>query len=99
MQGVIIIGLARCVAMVVVWSDLAHGDRECTSALVTINSVFQILCFGFLAFVYLFFLPQALGIELEGFQPLSMQTIVSNVLFYLGVPFVLGMLNRFLSCV
>lgn len=96
MQGVIIIGLARCVAMVVVWSDLAHADRECTSALVAINSVFQILCFGFLAFVYLFFLPQMLGVELEGFQPLSMQAIVSNVLFYLGVPFVLGILSRLL---
>lgn len=96
MQGVIIIGLARCVAMVVVWSDLADGDRECTSALVAINSLFQILCFGLLAFVYLFFLPRALGIELEGFEPLGMQMIMNNVLLYLGAPFALGILSRLL---
>ncbi|TLD82524.1 ACR3 family arsenite efflux transporter [Helicobacter trogontum] len=96
MQGVIIIGLARCVAMVVVWSDLAKANREYTSALVAFNSVFQILFFGILAYFYLDFLPSILGIKMENSSiDISISAISKNVFIYLGIPFVLGFLSRF----
>lgn len=95
MQGVIIIGLARCVAMVVVWSDLAGANREYTSALVAFNSIFQILFFGILAYFYLEYLPSILGIKLEtSTLDISIASISKNVFIYLGIPFVLGFLSR-----
>ncbi len=95
MQGIIIIGLARCVAMVVVWSDLAKANREYTSALVAFNSIFQILFFGILAYFYLNILPSILGIKIESSTlDISINSISTNVFIYLGIPFILGFLSR-----
>lgn len=96
MQGLIIIGLARCIAMVVVWSDLSGGNREYTSALVALNSVFQILFFGTLAYFFLDFTPTLLGISLQEVK-VDFSQISKNVLIYLGIPFVLGFGSRVLA--
>lgn len=95
MQGVIIIGLARCIAMVVVWSDLAKGDREYTSALVAMNSIFQILFFSTLAYIYLDFLPKLLGQStLATSLDIDFSALSKNVLIYLGIPFLMGFITR-----
>ena len=91
--GLIIVGLARCIAMVLIWSDLAGGDREATAVLVAINSVFQIAAFGLLGWFYLQVLPGWLGLDQvrAGF---SVSTIVISVLVFLGIPLVAGYLTR-----
>lgn len=95
MQGVIIIGLARCIAMVVVWSDLAKGDREYTSALVAMNSIFQILFFSTLAYIYLDFLPKLPGQStLATSLDIDFSALSKNVLIYLGIPFLMGFITR-----
>lgn len=91
--GLIIVGLARCIAMVLVWSDLSCGDREATAVLVAINSVFQVLMFGLLGWFYLQVLPQWLGLGASEVE-FSFWTIVSSVLVFLGVPLVAGALSR-----
>ena len=91
--GLIIVGLARCIAMVLIWTDLSCGDREAAAVLVAINSVFQIVAFGLLGWFYLQVLPGWLGLDQvrAGF---SVGTIVVSVLVFLGIPLAAGFLTR-----
>ena len=91
--GLIIVGLARCIAMVLIWNDLACGDREAAAVLVAINSVFQVLAFGALGWFYLQVLPGWLGLPTTtaGF---SVGAITASVLVFLGIPLVAGFLTR-----
>ncbi|WP_344310032.1 ACR3 family arsenite efflux transporter [Brevibacterium samyangense] len=91
--GLIIVGLARCIAMVLVWNDLACGDREATAVLVAINSVFQVLAFGLLGWFYLQVLPGWLGLPTTSAE-FSLWSIVLSVLVFLGIPLVAGFLTR-----
>ncbi|WP_166826422.1 ACR3 family arsenite efflux transporter [Brevibacterium limosum] len=94
--GLIIVGLARCIAMVVIWNDLACGDREATAVLVAINSVFQVIMFSVLGWFYLTFLPTWLGLDTQGLE-VSMGQIALNVLVFLGVPLIAGFASRWIG--
>ncbi len=94
--GVIIVGLARCIAMVVIWNDLACGDREATAVLVAINSVFQVVMFSVLGWFYLAVLPGWLGLDTQGLD-VSVGQIALNVLVFLGVPLVAGFASRWIG--
>jgi arsenite transporter len=91
--GLIIVGLARCIAMVLIWNDLSCGDREAAAVLVAINSVFQIVTFGLLGWFYLHVLPGWLGLS-QTSAHFSVATIVVSVLVFLGIPLVAGFLTR-----
>ncbi|MFJ6698000.1 ACR3 family arsenite efflux transporter [Streptomyces sp. NPDC091272] len=92
--GLIIVGLARCIAMVVIWNDLACGDREAAAVLVALNSVFQVLAFGLLGWLYLDLLPGLLGLGDGERLDISMWKIALNVVVFLGVPLLAGFLTR-----
>lgn len=94
--GLIIVGLARCIAMVVIWNDLACGDREATAVLVAINSVFQVVMFSVLGWFYLTVLPGWLGLDTQGLE-ISVWQIALNVLVFLGIPLVAGFASRFIG--
>ena len=91
--GLIIVGLARCIAMVFIWNDLACGDREAAAVLVAINSVFQVVAFGALGWFYLQLLPSWLGLETTTAE-FSVWAIVLSVLVFLGIPLLAGFLTR-----
>ncbi|MDF1488799.1 ACR3 family arsenite efflux transporter [Tessaracoccus caeni] len=94
--GLIIVGLARCIAMVVIWNDLACGDREATAVLVAINSVFQVVMFSVLGWFYLTLLPGWLGLDTQGLE-ISVWQIALNVLVFLGIPLIAGFASRFIG--
>ncbi|MBU8578766.1 ACR3 family arsenite efflux transporter [Brevibacterium luteolum] len=94
--GLIIVGLARCIAMVFIWNDLACGDREAAAVLVAINSVFQVVAFGALGWFYLQILPSWLGLPTTS-ADFSVWTIVVSVLVFLGIPLIAGFLTRVLG--
>ncbi|MDE0573085.1 ACR3 family arsenite efflux transporter [Demequina sp. B12] len=94
--GLIIVGLARCIAMVVIWNDLACGDREAAAVLVAINSVFQVVAFSLLGWFYLTVLPGWLGWDTQGLDA-SIGTIALNVLIFLGIPLAAGFASRALG--
>ncbi|MFW3385352.1 UNVERIFIED_CONTAM: ACR3 family arsenite efflux transporter [Kocuria sp. CPCC 205274] len=94
--GLIIVGLARCIAMVLIWNDLACGDREAAAVLVAINSVFQVVAFGALGWFYLQVLPAWLGLPTTSAE-FSVWSIVVSVLVFLGIPLVTGFLTRTLG--
>ncbi|QNS08376.1 ACR3 family arsenite efflux transporter [Streptomyces xanthii] len=92
--GLIIVGLARCIAMVIIWNDLACGDREAAAVLVALNSVFQVFAFGLLGWFYLDLLPQWLGLGDGQGLDVSVWHIALNVIVFLGIPLVAGFLTR-----
>jgi ACR3 family arsenite transporter len=94
--GLIIVGLARCIAMVVIWNDLACGNREAAAVLVALNSVFQVLAFGLLGWFYLDLLPGWLGLDTDGID-VSPWMIALNVVIFLGIPLAAGFLTRFVG--
>lgn len=94
--GLIIVGLARCIAMVLIWNDLACGDREAAAVLVAINSVFQVFAFAGLGWFYLQVLPGWLGLETTS-ADFSIWAITASVLVFLGIPLVAGFLTRVLG--
>ncbi|GAA4212635.1 ACR3 family arsenite efflux transporter [Microbispora amethystogenes] len=92
--GLIIVGLARCIAMVIIWNDLACGDREAAAVLVALNSVFQVLAFGLLGWFYLQVLPGWLGLGQGQNLDISAWKIALNVVIFLGIPLLAGFLTR-----
>jgi ACR3 family arsenite transporter len=91
--GVIIVGLARCIAMVLIWNDLARGDRDRTALLVVFNALFQVAAYSLLGYFYLTVLPGWLGLDTQGFE-VGIWEVAKTVLIFLGIPLTAGLLTR-----